>query len=98
MKADDVTRAQARAIFLKVKPTADYLTRLRLRMGKRGFSDGDPLWELVRDAERALHLLRADTECRSIDGRGLDDTPKPPTLAKSKRGNSTKYLKRIGRD
>jgi hypothetical protein len=72
MKADNLTRAQYRALKNKIEPMVGYLHRLRVRMQKRGFPPEDPLMELVMKATDAVNLLHADVHCRSIDGQGFN--------------------------
>jgi hypothetical protein len=80
MRADDLTRGQARALKNKLEPMVAYLNRLGKRMDSRGFRDDDPARILITDALKALYKLRAEMECRSIDGRGIEDKPKQPTI------------------
>jgi hypothetical protein len=80
MQADDLTRGQARAIKNKLEPMVSYLNRLGKRMSDRGFPLDDPARVMVVDALKALYKLRAEMQCRSIDGRGIEEEPKPPTI------------------
>jgi hypothetical protein len=80
MRSDDLTRGQARAIKNKLDPIVDYLNRLGKRMDSRGFPPSDPARVMVADALKAVYKLRAEMECRSIDGRGIEETPMPPTI------------------
>jgi hypothetical protein len=80
MRSDDLTRGQARALKNKLEPMVSYLNRLGKRMSSRGFPEDDPARILVTDALKALYKLRAEMECRSIDGKGIDDTPRQPTI------------------
>ena len=77
-----------------------YLNRLGKRMDSRGFPDDDPARILVTDALKALYKLRAEMECRSIDGRGIEDKPKRPTIEEqlARRSAPRKHEKyRLGR-
>ena len=104
MNADDLTRGQARAIYNKLTPMVEYLNRLGKRMSDRHFPDDDPAMLMADDALNAVYKLRAEMECRSIDGRGIEETPKPPTIdelmaRKSAPRKHEKYrLGRIRRD
>jgi hypothetical protein len=80
MQADDLTRGQARALKNKLDPMASYLNCLGKRLSSRGFPEDDSARILVTDAPKALFKLRAEMQCRSIDGKGIDDTPKQPTI------------------
>jgi hypothetical protein len=84
MNSSQVTRRQARIIKGRLQPTLDYVTQLRQRMAKRGFSQGDELMDLVFDAERALHKLCVDLLFRTEDGP-TELPPPPKTLGISKR-------------
>ena len=76
MNADQVTRRQARAIKSKVEPFRYYLYQLRSRMSARGFAPGDPLFDLVRQAETAIGELFVDIEYRTKCGP-VELPPKP---------------------
>jgi hypothetical protein len=77
MDADQVTRRQARAIKSKVEPFRYYLYLLRSRMSARGFTPGDPLFELVRQAETAIGELFVDVEYRTKCGP-VEGSKRPP--------------------
>jgi hypothetical protein len=57
MQSDDLSRDQARALKNKLHPMLGYLTRLRKRMAARGFTQDDPLLQVVQRAEMAMHEL-----------------------------------------
>jgi hypothetical protein len=80
MRADDITRAQARVIKNKLGPMVAYLNRLGRRMSDRNFPDDDPMRVMVVAALKAMYELNAEVNCRSMDGKGLNDTPKPPAV------------------
>ncbi len=80
MRADDLTRAQARALKNKLGPMVAYLNRLGKRMSDRNFLADDPMRVMVVAALKAMHELHAEVTCRSMDGKGLDDTRKPPAV------------------
>jgi hypothetical protein len=61
----NLTREQAAAVAKSVGLMLGYLVRLRERMGKVGFLPGDPLYQLVRKAEDALHRLSVELHYRS---------------------------------
>jgi hypothetical protein len=65
----------------KLDPMVSYLNRLGRRMEDRGFPSDDPAKIMVIDALKAVYKLRAEMECRSIDGRGIEESPKPPTIS-----------------
>src|SRR5215207_7747298 len=73
MQADDLTRAQARALKNKLTPMVDYLNRLGKRMSSRGFPSDDPAMILVANALKAMYELQTEMQCRSIDGKGSED-------------------------
>jgi hypothetical protein len=75
MRADDLTRAQARALKNKLTPMVDYLNRLGKRMSNRGFPADDPAMVLVTNALKAMYELQTEMQCRSIDGKGRADKP-----------------------
>ena len=75
MRADDLTRAQARALKNKLTPMVDYLNRLGKRMSNRGFPDDDLALALVTNALKAMYELQTEMQCRSIDGKGRDEKP-----------------------
>jgi hypothetical protein len=86
MKADEVTKRQARIVKAKLEPTLDYMTRLRQRMAQRGFDGDDTLMALVSDAERALQALCVDLLIRTEDGpTALPPAQPPKSLGISKR-------------
>jgi hypothetical protein len=64
MKAEQVTRRQARVLHARVSEMRMYLCRLRSRMTKRGFVPDDPLFELVKKAEQAIGELYVDLDVR----------------------------------
>jgi hypothetical protein len=78
MNADDLTKAQYAALRNKVGEIVAYLGRLNKRMGDRGFSEDDPLKQVVVSALRSVHQLHAEVTCRSIDGKGREEIAKPP--------------------
>jgi hypothetical protein len=80
MRADDLTCAQARAIKNKLGPIVAYLNRLGKRMSDRNFPADDPMRLMVVAALKAMYELHAEVTCRSMDGKGLDGTPKPPAI------------------
>jgi hypothetical protein len=80
MRADDLTRAQARAISNKLGPMVAYLNRLGQRMSDTNFPKDDPMRLMVVTALKAMYELHAEVTCRSMDGKGLDDLPKPPAV------------------
>ena len=80
MNADDLTREHARAIKNKLDPMISYLNRLGKRMSDRNFPLDDPARIMVGEALAAMYKLRAEMDCRSRDGRGVDNTPKQPTI------------------
>jgi hypothetical protein len=80
MRADDLTRAQARAIKNKLGPMVAYLKRLGKRMSDRNFPEDDPMRVMVVAALKAMYELHAEVTCRSMDGKGLNDIPKPPAV------------------
>jgi hypothetical protein len=57
MKCDDLTRDEARALKNKLQSMLGYLRRLKRRMVRRGFLNGDPLLDSVVRAENAMHAL-----------------------------------------
>jgi hypothetical protein len=75
MNADDLTRAQARALKNKLTPMVDYLNRLGKRMSSRGFPPDDPAMVLVANALKAMYELQTEMQCRSIDGKGREEKP-----------------------
>ena len=76
MKADQLTRAQCRAIKAKIESMRDYLHRLRTRMAKRGFPPDDPMYLLVLQAQQGVGELFMDVAARSYSGP--IDVPKSP--------------------
>jgi hypothetical protein len=60
MQSDDLTKEQARALKNKIRPTLDYLGRLKRRMVRRGFLNDDPLLTAVVKAEDAMHALHVE--------------------------------------
>jgi hypothetical protein len=71
MNADELTRAQCRALKNKLEPMASYLHRLRVRMQRRGFPSDDPMLQLVVKAGEAVHELHIEMQCRAMDGKGF---------------------------
>jgi hypothetical protein len=57
-----------------------YLNRLGKRMSDRNFPEDDPMRLMVVTALKAMYELHADVTCRSMDGKGLNDTPKPSAV------------------
>lgn len=80
MNADDLTRGQARALKNKLAPMIDYLNRLGKRMSDRNFPADDPMRVMVTAALKAMYELHAEVTCRSMDGKGLNDSPKPAAV------------------
>jgi hypothetical protein len=80
MRADDLTRAQARALKNKLGPMVAYLNRLGKRKSDRNFPADDPMRVMVVAALKAMYELHAEVTCRSMDGKGLNETPKPPAV------------------
>ena len=68
MKADDLTREQARVLCERVNEMAIYLMRLRKRMYELKFPEDDPLYFLVGEARAAVHALWLDLHSRSASG------------------------------
>jgi len=68
MNANELTRAQARAIRAQIEPMRDYLYRLRKRMATRGFPLDDPLFVLVVEAQQAIGQLFMDVAARGYSG------------------------------
>jgi hypothetical protein len=69
-------------------------------MSDRGFPADDPARLLVTAALKAIYELHADMQCRSMDGRGLHEVVKPPTIDKqlARRSAPRKHEKyRLGR-
>ena len=60
MQSTDLTRDQARALRNKLQPMLGYFSRLKRRMTYRGFLAGDPLFDKVVEAEKALHALSVE--------------------------------------
>jgi hypothetical protein len=60
MQREDVSREQARAPNNKLQPMLGYLGRLKRRMVRRGFLNGDPLLDSVVRAENAMHALSVE--------------------------------------
>jgi hypothetical protein len=60
MRAEDLTRAQARALKNKLGPMVAYLNRLGKRMSDRGFPNDDPMTLLVAAALKAMYELHAE--------------------------------------
>ena len=57
MDSTKVTERQADELAARVGPMAGYLARLYDRMQKRGWVEGDVLYEDVKRAQEALHRL-----------------------------------------
>jgi hypothetical protein len=85
MNADQVTRRQARMIHGRVVPMREYLWALQKRMAQRGFTRGDPLYDLVANAAQAVGELYVDVEYRMKVGP-VELPPRPPVNHKSARG------------
>jgi hypothetical protein len=64
MDSSQVTRRHARSIMAKVEPMRAYLYRLRDRMSRRGFPPEDRLFELMKQAEKAIDELYVDVQLR----------------------------------
>jgi hypothetical protein len=75
MNADDLTKARYAALRNKIGEMVAYLNRLNKRMGDRGFPVDDPLRLVVAKALAAVHELHNEVQCRSIDGKGREETP-----------------------
>jgi hypothetical protein len=86
MGADDLTRAQARALQNKLGPMRSYLNRLGKRMSGKGFPEDDSMRLLVVAALKAMHELQTEVTCRSMDRKGQDDVPRPPALIRYSQG------------
>jgi hypothetical protein len=84
MNADQVTRRQARMIEGRVVPMRAYMFALKDRMAKRGFTPGDPLFDLVANAAQALGELYVDLEYRRKVGP-VDLPPRPEVNHKTRR-------------
>ena len=61
MRAEDLTREQARALKNKLQPMLSYLGRLKERMRRKGFLVDDRLLSAVCRAEDAMHALSVST-------------------------------------
>jgi hypothetical protein len=73
MRAEDLTREQARALKNKLQPMLSYLGRLKDRMRRRGFVADDRLLAAVCRAEDAIHALSVEVHylaCGDRVGRG----------------------------
>ena len=57
-----------------------YLNHLGKRMSDKNFLADDPMRVMVVATLKAMYELQAEVTCRSMDGKGLDDTPKPPAV------------------
>jgi hypothetical protein len=77
MRADDLTREQARALKNKLQPMLGYLSRLKRRMMQRGFLDGDPLLDAVVNAANAMHALSVEADYLTMNASKAE---KPPTV------------------
>ena len=60
MRAEDLSREQARALKNKLQPMLSYLGRLKDRMRRRGFVGDDRLLAAVCRAEDAMHALSVE--------------------------------------
>ena len=60
MRAEDLTRDQARALKNKLQPMLSYLGRLKERMRRRGFLAEDRLLQAVCRAEDGVHALSVE--------------------------------------
>ena len=76
MDRDSVTKDQAKTINASVQPTLGYLYRLRERMTKTGFPQGDPLLKLVDQAYGSMHRLFIELHYLSCDGVGRPSVDK----------------------
>jgi 50S ribosomal subunit-associated GTPase HflX len=69
MKSADFTREQFELILANLNPMLGYLTRLSVRMDRKGFGD-DQLGRDVRKAQRAMQDLRTRLPSLSCIGMG----------------------------
>src|SRR5205814_7143795 len=76
MRAEELTRDQARALKNKLRPMLNYLGRLKERMRRRGFVADDRLLAAVCRAEDAMHALSVEVHYLSCgDSVGRRATP-----------------------
>ena len=64
----------------KLEPIVSYLIRLGKRMSDRNFPADDPMRVMVVAALKAMYELHTEVTCRSMDGKGLNDAPKPSAV------------------
>src|SRR5262245_900278 len=66
-KRGRVTHELADRLWAIIRPMLSYLVRLRERMEKGGFVDGDPLFELAKKAEDAVRDLSMEAQYLSSE-------------------------------
>jgi hypothetical protein len=89
MRAEDLTREQARALKNKLQPMLSYLGRLKDRMRRKGFVADDRLLAAVCRAEDSVHALSVEVHylvCGDRVGRARNSDP----LADRRRAEQTK--------
>jgi hypothetical protein len=94
----EVTRRQARIVMAKIEPMLGYLTRLRRRMGSRGFTQDDPLYSLVQHAEQAVQRLRDDLRAREVVELKVAETPERPIEVNVESPRTLEMRERMRRD
>jgi len=70
MDSNSLTKAQAAKINHSIRPSLNYLFRLRRRMEETGFPPRDSLMQRVYAAYDAVHALSVTVHYLSCDGAG----------------------------
>lgn len=98
MDSTQVTRRQTRIVEVKIEPMLSYLTRLRRRMGARGFTQVDPLYSLVQHAEQAMQRLMGDLTAREQVELNVAETPERPIEVNVESPRTLEMRERAKRD